>query len=137
MTLALAIAALALFAVALLPTDRSRVRALLVRGRHEREARAAMPALVDALASALGSGLSLSLAFAEIAPTLSPDLAAPTRRVGADLALGKPVGDALGEYTGVVRAQDIAPLAIVLSAFARSGGRVGPSLEREIGRAHV
>ena len=130
MTLALAIAALALFAVALLPTDRSRVRALLARGRHEREARAAMPALVDALASALGSGLSLPLAFAEIAPTLSPDLAAPTRRVGADLALGKPVGDALGEYTGVVRAQDIAPLAIVLSAFARSGGRVGPSLER-------
>jgi tight adherence protein C len=129
-TPALALIAVAALAAAVLPVDRAWFRALLARARVGREARAAMPALVDALASALGSGLSLPLAFAEIAPTLSSGLAAPTRRVGADLTLGKPVDDALGEYIGVVRAQDVAPLAIVLGAFARSGGRVGPSLER-------
>jgi tight adherence protein C len=130
MTLALALMAVAVLAAALSPVDRARARALLARARLGRDARAALPGLVDALASALGSGLSLPLAFAEIAPTLSAGLAAPTRRAGADLALGKPVDDALGEYIGVVRAQDVAPLAIVLGAFVRSGGRVGPSLER-------
>src|SRR5439155_24147706 len=123
-TLAFALAALAELAAALWPAETPRIRALLARPRKEREARAALPALVEALASALGSGLSLPLAFAEIAPTLGVDLASATRRVGADLALGAHVGDALSAYAGVVPAQDIAPLAIVLSAFDRSGGRV-------------
>jgi tight adherence protein C len=129
-TLALGLVALAALAAAVWPTTPTQVLAFLARARREREARAAMPALVDALASALGSGLSLPLAFAEIAPTLSAGLASPTRRVGAGLALGAHVGDALTELMDKVPAQDVAPLAIVLSSFARSGGKVGPSLER-------
>jgi Flp pilus assembly protein TadB len=82
------------------------------------------------VAAALASGLSLPVALAEVAPTLPQGLAAPTRRAAAALALGAPVGDALRAYTGVVPDEDVAPLAVVLSAFARSGGRVGRSLAR-------
>jgi Flp pilus assembly protein TadB len=99
------------------------------RGR-ARETRAALPALVDAIAAALASGLSLPVAFAEVAPTLPPGLALPTRRAAASLALGAPIGDALTAYARVVPDEDVAPLAVVLAAFARSGGRVGRSLAR-------
>jgi Flp pilus assembly protein TadB len=95
-----------------------------------RETRVALPALVDAVAAALASGLSLPVALAEVAPTLPPGLAAPTRRAASALVLGAPVGDALGAYAGVVPDEDVAPLAVVLAAFARSGGRVGGSLAR-------
>jgi len=95
-----------------------------------RETRAALPALVDAVAAALTSGLSLPVALAEVAPTLPPGLAAPTRRAASALALGAPVGDALGAYAGVVPDEDVAPFAVVLAAFARSGGRIGGSLAR-------
>ena len=96
----------------------------------ERDTRRAVPALVDALAAALMSGLSLPLAFSEVAPTLAPALAMPTRRVAAALALGARVPEALALYDGVIDAADLAPLVIVLAGFARSGGRVGASLER-------
>src|SRR5688572_11855822 len=95
-----------------------------------RETRAALPALVDAVAAALASGLSLPVALAEVAPTLPLGLAAPTRRAASALVLGAPVGEALGAYAGVVPNEDVAPLAVVLAAFARSGGRVGRSLAR-------
>jgi Flp pilus assembly protein TadB len=101
-----------------------------VRRANERETRAALPALVDAVAAALASGLSLPVALAEVAPTLPLGLAAPTRRAASALVLGAPVGDALGAYAGVVPDEDVAPLAVVLAAFARSGGRVGRSLAR-------
>lgn len=98
------------------------------RGR--RDIRAALPALVDATAAALASGLSLQTALAEVAPTLPPGLAAPTRRAASSLALGASIGDALREFSGAVPDEDVAPLAVVLTAFARSGGRVGRSLGR-------
>jgi Flp pilus assembly protein TadB len=113
-----------------LPPPRRTTLSRLSFGRAGRQTRAAIPGLVDALAAALGSGLSLPLAFAEIAPTLVPALAAATHRVAAALALGARVPDALGLYASVMPAQDLAPLVIVLAAFARSGGRVGNSLER-------
>ncbi|MDP9282752.1 MAG: type II secretion system F family protein, partial [Chloroflexota bacterium] len=46
------------------------------------------------------------------------------------LVLGAPVGEALAAYAGTVPDEDVAPLAVVLIAFARSGGRVGGSLAR-------
>jgi Flp pilus assembly protein TadB len=100
------------------------------RRGNPREARAALPALVEAIAAALASGLSLPMALAEVAPTLPPGLAAPTRRAASALVLGATVGDALGAYAGSVPDEDIAPLAVVLTSFARSGGRVGGSLAR-------
>ncbi|HEV8669527.1 MAG TPA: type II secretion system F family protein [Candidatus Limnocylindria bacterium] len=105
-------------------------RALRARRTKSRETRAALPALVDAVAAALGSGLSLPLALAEVAPTLPPGLAVPTHSAAAALVLGATIGDALGTYAGSVPDEDIAPLAVVLAAFARSGGRVGGSLAR-------
>lgn len=110
--------------------DAARRVARLARGASARETRAALPALVDAVAAALASGLSLPVALAEVAPTLPPGLAVPTRRAASALALGSSIGDALGAYTGVVPDEDVAPFAVVLSAFARSGGRVGGSLAR-------
>ncbi|MEO8633593.1 MAG: type II secretion system F family protein [Chloroflexota bacterium] len=110
--------------------DTARRVARLARGASAREARAALPALVDAVAAGLASGLSLPVALAEVAPTLPPGLAVPTRRAASALALGSSIGDALGAYTGVVPDEDVAPLVVVLSAFARSGGRVGGSLAR-------
>jgi Flp pilus assembly protein TadB len=95
-----------------------------------RASRAALPGLIEALAGALASGVSLPIAFAEIAPTLEPRLAAATKRVASSLTLGASPGAALAEYHAVVPAEDIAPLAVVLAAFARSGGRVTASLER-------
>ena len=87
--------------------------------------------MVEALAAAIGSGgLSASLAFAEVAPTLPPELAAATRRVASALALGARMTDALAHLAAVVPAEDLAPLAVVLASFTRSGGRVAPSLER-------
>ncbi|MBI2323890.1 MAG: type II secretion system F family protein [Chloroflexi bacterium] len=103
----------------------------LVERRHwRRDRRAALPGLVESIASALGSGLSLPQAFAEVAPALPAALAAPTRRVAASLALGVRLDDALVAYRGTVADEDVAPIAIVLGAFTRAGGRVSRSLAR-------
>lgn len=99
-------------------------------GARLRDRRAAVPGLIDALAAALASGLSLQLALAEIAPTLPPALAAPTRRVAASLRLGLALDEALRAYRGVVPDEDLAPLAIVLGSFARAGGPIARSLTR-------
>jgi len=127
-----ALAAATLLAAAVL--DRRSIdatrRKLRILRRNGRETRAALPALVDAVAAALASGLSLPVALAEVAPTLPESLAGPTRRAAASLTLGAPVGEALAAYTGTVPDEDVAPLAVVLAAFARSGGRVGRSLAR-------
>jgi Flp pilus assembly protein TadB len=101
----------------------------LIRGP-SRDARQALPALVDALAAAVASGLSLPLAFTEIWPMLPPSLSSPTRRVACLLGLGVRIRDASREYLAVVPPEDVAPLVVVLEAFARSGGPVGTSLER-------
>ncbi|HUG05762.1 MAG TPA: type II secretion system F family protein [Candidatus Limnocylindria bacterium] len=133
MTALLALGAAAALAAALLDRrilDAARRVAQGARRASAREARAALPALVDAIAAALSSGLSLPVALAEVAPTLPPGLAVPTRRAASELALGAPIGDALVAYAGVVPDEDVAPLAVVLAAFTRSGGRVGRSLAR-------
>ncbi|HEY6959770.1 MAG TPA: type II secretion system F family protein [Candidatus Limnocylindria bacterium] len=130
MSVALAIAALVAFFLAAVPGMPVRFSASLPRRTTDRGARAALPALVEALAAALASGLSLPLAFAEVAPTLPASLASATRRAAASLALGVGIADALAAYERLVPAEDLAPLAIVLRSFSRSGGRVGASLER-------
>lgn len=131
MSVLLALTGLLALSLAVYPGLLGRLRKGIVpRRRGLRDARAALPALVEALAAALGSGLSLPLAFAEIAPTLPDGLAGATRRAASSLTLGARIGDALVSYEGLVPAQDLAPLAIVLRSFARSGGRVGASLER-------
>ena len=103
------------------------------RRARARELRLALPGLVEAVAAALGSGLSIQLALVEIAPTLPPALARPTEHAAASLALGARLDDALRSYERVVPAEDLAPFAIVLGAFARSGGRIGRSLLSENG----
>lgn len=130
MTLALTLAAISLIAIAALPDFPHRIRRRARAAERAKDARAALPTLVDALAAALGTGLSLPLAFAEIAPTLPEDLACATRRAAASLALGRRIPDALAEYAGLVPAQDLGPLAIVLRSFEHSGGRVAASLAR-------
>lgn len=131
MSVALALAGLCALWLAVYPGGLTSVRTRLAARRPgPSETRAALPALVEALAAALGSGLSLPLAFAQVAPTLPAALAGPTRRAASSLALGARIGDALASYEGIVPPQDLAPLAIVLRSFARSGGRVGSSLER-------
>ena len=95
-----------------------------------RESRLALPGLVEAVAAGLGSGLSLQLALSEVAPTLPEPLARATRRAAGALSLGASTDEAFGAYDGVVPAADLAPFAIVASAFARSGGRIGRSLAR-------
>lgn len=130
MSVALSLAALVAIALAAYPELSRRIRWQTRSTARAKDARAALPTLVDALAAALASGLSLPLAFAEIAPTLPEDVARATRRVSASLTLGVRIPDALAEYAALVPAQDLAPLAIVLRSFARTGGRVGPSLER-------
>jgi Flp pilus assembly protein TadB len=132
-TALLVLGAVAALAVAVL--DHRVVGAARRVARHVHRAqaqqtRAALPALVDAVAAALSSGLSLPVALAEVAPTLPPGLAVPTRRAASALVLGVPVGDALAAFAGAVPDEDVAPLAVVLTAFARSGGRVGRSLGR-------
>jgi Flp pilus assembly protein TadB len=128
---ALALAAASLLVVAAVPRVRSSpLIGTLLAKRGRGEIRAALPTLVDALSAALGSGLSLPLAFAEVAPTLRPELASATGRVAASLALGTRIPDAMSAYLAVVPAEDLAPITIVLASFARSGGRVGASLER-------
>jgi tight adherence protein C len=103
----------------------------LIRARRAAHAtRVGLPALIDAIAAALAAGLSLDLAFREVAPTLAPVLGQATARVASSLRLGEPIDRALAAYDGVVPAAELAPFAIVLGAFARSGGRVGRSLER-------
>jgi Flp pilus assembly protein TadB len=129
-TLVLVVAAIGLFLAALPRPRRLLDRVRLRRATNKRDVRAALPIVVDTLAAALASGLSLPLAFAEIAPTLRPELGLATKRVAASLALGSRVPAALGHYSAIVRPEDLAPLAIVLAAFSRTGGRVAPSLER-------
>jgi Flp pilus assembly protein TadB len=98
--------------------------------REARECRLALPGLVEAVAAALSSGLSVQLALSEVAPTLPRGLAQPTERAAASMALGASVDEAVGAYAGVVADADLAPFAIVLGAFARSGGKIGRSLAR-------
>jgi Flp pilus assembly protein TadB len=106
-------------------------RKLDPRARAEiRECRLALPGLVDAVAAALSSGLSVQLALSEVAPTLPRALSRPTERAAASMALGASVDEAVGAYTGIVAGEDLAPFAIVLGAFARSGGKIGKSLAR-------
>ena len=95
-----------------------------------RESRLALPGLVDAVAAALSSGLSVQLALSEVAPTLPRSLALPTERAAASMALGASVDEAVNAYARVVPPEDLAPFAIVLGAFARSGGKIGRSLAR-------
>lgn len=130
MTLVLIVAALCVLLVALPRPDRLLDRLTRLRAPGRRQARAALPSVVDTLAAALSSGLSLPLAFAEIAPTLQPDLGVATKRVAASLALGVRVPDALGAYEALVPPEDLAPLAVMLGSFVRTGGRIGPSLGR-------
>ena len=130
MTIALVAVAIGLFLVAAPRPGRAIALARQWRARNRRDARASLPIVVDTLAAALASGLSLPLAFAEIAPTLRPELSMATRRVAASLALGARVPDALAHYIAIAPADDVAPLAIVLAAFSRTGGRIAPSLER-------
>ncbi|MEK7863636.1 MAG: type II secretion system F family protein [Chloroflexota bacterium] len=126
-----AIAALGLLIAALWQWPVPRVVARLWRRRSQRRAvRAELPILVDGIGAALASGLSLPQAFAEVAPTLGPELARCTRVVGSSLSLGARVEDALVAYEDAIPADDIAPFAVVLAAFSRSGGRVTPSLDR-------
>jgi pilus assembly protein TadC len=118
--------------------DERRTAAVLAAARRvdprarlgSRECRLALPGFVDAVAAALSSGLSVQLAFSEVAPTLPRVLALPTERAAASMALGASVDEAIGTYAGVVAGEDLAPFAIVLGAFARSGGRIGRSLAR-------
>ncbi|MEP6693577.1 MAG: type II secretion system F family protein [Chloroflexota bacterium] len=133
MTAVLALGAALALAAAVLDRrvfDAASRLATRARRGNARETRASLPALVDAVAAALASGLSLSVALAEVAPTLPSGLAIPTRRVASALMLGAPVGEAFAAYAGAVPDEDIAPLAVVLTAFARSGGRVSGSLAR-------
>ena len=127
MTIALAVAGLGLL-VATLP--HASIRAALRARRDRQSRRSTLPALVDAIAAALAAGLSLEQAFAEVAPTLPPSLARPTAAAAAALRLGEPVDRALAAYDGVISVAELAPFVIVLSAFARSGGRIGRSLLR-------
>jgi Flp pilus assembly protein TadB len=127
MTVALAVAGLALL-VATLP--RTTVAEALRARRDRRSRRSALPALIDAIAAALAAGLSLEQAFAEVAPTMPAGLAHPTGAVATALRLGEPIDRALAAYDGIVPGAELAPFAIVLSAFARSGGRIGRSLAR-------
>jgi len=127
MTTLLLLAGVALIAVSL-PRDAIRTAIQARRDRHR--SRLALPGLIEALAAALAAGLSLELAFAEIAPTLPSGLARRTAAVATALRLGEPIDRALGAYDGAVPGPDLAPLAIVLGAFARSGGRIGRSLAR-------
>lgn len=119
-------------AAAIMPAQawREPIRRRLAARTARRDGRAAFPALIDALAAALASGLSLQLAFAEISPTLPAPLTRAARRVAASLAMGTSVADALGPLAEVVPRDDVAPLTLVLGAFARSGGPVSRSLER-------
>lgn len=118
--------------------DDARVRALLARARSldpraratSRERRLALPGLVEAVGAALAGGLSVQLALAEVARTLPAPLARATERASAALVLGAGLDVALESYRGIVPSDDVAPFGIVLSAFSRSGGRVGRSLAR-------
>ena len=127
MTVVLAFAGLGLL-VATLP--HGSIRAVLRARRDRQSRRSTLPALVDAIAAALAAGLSLEQAFSEVAPTLPLSLARPTGAVAAALRLGEPIDRALAAYDGVISAAELAPFVIVLSAFARSGGRIGRSLLR-------
>ena len=130
MTLVLFAAAIGLLLVTIPRPDRVIDRVKQRRATSRRDVRAALPIVVDTLAAALASGLSLPLAFAEIAPTLRPELGVATKRVAGSLALGSRVTEALGHYGAFVPPEDLAPLAIVLAAFSRTGGQIAPSLER-------
>lgn len=95
-----------------------------------RERRVSFPAAIDALGAALASGLSLPQAFAEVAASQPRGIRSPTSRVARGLALGAGLDEALISYRGAIPDEDVAPLAIVLGAFTRAGGRVGRSLSR-------
>ena len=134
LTVALVVLGVGLVAIGILPRsalDLRRARARLTALRTgDRVARAAFPGLIDGIAAALGAGLSLEQAFAEMAGTLPRELDRATARAAAALSLGDPVGGALASYGGVVPEEDLAPFAVVLVAFTRTGGRVGRSLGR-------
>ncbi len=127
LTLVLAVGGIALVAVAL---PRAAIADALRRRRERAVRRTGLPALLDAIGSALAAGLSMEQAFSEVAATLPAGLARPTAAVATSLRLGEPVERALGAYDGLIPSAELAPFAIVLAAFARTGGPIGRSLLR-------
>src|SRR4029079_17199297 len=95
------LSAIGLFVAALPRPSRLIDRVRLSRATASSDVRAALLIVVDPRAAALASGVSLPLAFAEIAPTLRPELGLATKRVAASLALGSRVPDALGHYAAI------------------------------------
>ena len=89
-----------------------------------------MPGFVEAIGAALSAGLSLQLALAEVAAALPSPVDASCRRASATLRLGSSLEAALASFDGVIPRPDLAPLAVVLGSFERTGGRVQRSLRR-------
>lgn len=114
------------------PVDARRIRdrAIARLGRDRLAARAALPGLTETLAAGLSSGLSLELAFASAASAQPPPLDRAARRAAAALRLGATPEVALEAFQRDVPSADLAPLAVTLGAFVRTGGPAGRSLGR-------
>jgi tight adherence protein C len=102
------------------------------RGRRRRRMAAIereLPEVVDLLLLAVGAGLSVRQAVDAVARRSHGQLAAELGRVGADVARGRRLGDALDDLPARA-GEAVRPLVSALVAADRYGAPLGPGLER-------
>ena len=109
-----------------LPAVAARLRARASR----RALHAALPETADLLAVSMNAGLNVSLALRRTALHAPEPIRSELDRVNGEVALGRPLRQALGDLVPRVGGDEIRTLVSILTGGDRFGSRVARSIER-------
>jgi tight adherence protein B len=105
------------------------------RRRYRTRVEDQIPALASGLADALAAGASLRMGLADLAGAIEGPAAVELRRVNADLLVGVPPRQALGEFAGRVGSEPLSALVQAVLSQQRSGGDLARLLRAHAGAA--
>ncbi len=98
-------------------------------GRYRRKLYAQMPDLIELLISAVAAGLPVSGAFIQVAKQMPHPTADEFAQVTADIAVGRPIDQALMRIFERTDVSEYAILATTVGLQAEVGGRISESIE--------
>ncbi len=98
-------------------------------GRYRRKLYAQMPDLIELLISAVSAGLPVSGAFVQVAKQMPRPTADEFTQVIADIAVGRPIDQALMRIFERTDVSEYAILATTVGLQAEVGGRISESIE--------
>lgn len=91
---------------------------------------AALPETADLLTVSMSAGLNVPLALRRVALHAPEPLRSELDRVNGEIALGRPLREALAALADRTRVDEVRTLVSILTGAGRFGSRVGESLER-------